>query len=59
MYGGLHGLNWANYTKSFFFIFFIFRGLLRALGVEGDEEWEEAAEVKSEILQKKESSYQK
>ena len=26
---------------------------MRALGVEGDEEWEEAAEVKSEILQKK------
>ena len=26
---------------------------MRALDVEGEEEWEEAAEVKSEILQKK------
>ena len=46
MYGGLHGLNWANYVNKIIFLhFFIFRGLLRALAVEGDEEWEEAAEV--------------
>ena len=60
MYGGLHGLNWANYVNKIIFLhfFFIFRGLLRALGVEGDEEWEEAAEVEiRNIEEKKESSF--